>query len=74
MHDKGLWGESFEDRLRFLEQKGILLRTAEGDPVWFAGKRRPHLVVDIRSTGETYTIFEKDSGQAIGTIDGIRAF
>ena len=74
LHDKGFWGESFEDRLRFLEQKGILLRTAEGDPVWFAAKRRPHLDVDIRSTGETYTIFEKDSGQAIGTIDGIRAF
>jgi len=30
--------------------------------------------VDIRSTGESFTIFEKDTGQAVGTVDGIRAF
>ena len=30
-------------------------------------------MVNIRSVGESYTIFENTTGQAIGTIDGIRA-
>jgi len=72
--DEKYWPAEFEDRLLKLESKGELSRTAEGSPVWFASKRNPHLSVNIRSAGETYTIFEKETGQAIGTIDGIRVF
>ena len=52
----------------------IHARDAEGKPTWFATKRRPHMQVNIRSAGESYTIFEKRTGEAVGTIDGIRAF
>ena len=37
-------------------------------------RRNPALSVNIRSTGETYTIFDAGTGEAIGTVDGIRAF
>ena len=74
LEDSRFWGDSFKTRLKDLERKGVLLRTAEGEPEWFPRERRPHMRVDIRSAGETYTIFEKQTGQAIGTIDGIRAF
>ena len=74
LQDKAFWGETLESRLEALEQEGALLRTAEGEPVWFSRKRNPHRDVDIRSTGDTFTIFEKGTGQAIGTIDGVRAF
>ncbi len=72
--DRKYWPEDLEARLLNLEKEGELHRTAEGKPVWFASKKNPHLSVNIRSAGETFTIFEKETGQAIGTIDGIRAF
>jgi len=72
--DQAYWSKDFLSHLESLEMAGALNRTAEGEPAWFASGRNPHLSVDIRSTGETYTIFEKETGQAIGTVDGIRAF
>ncbi len=74
LKDSIFWPNSLEERLEALERKGTLIRTAEGEPTWFSKRRNPHLSVDIRSAGETFTIFEKDTGQAIGTIDSIRAF
>ena len=72
--DKKFWPKNLPFHLEELEKGGALNRTADGEPAWFASKRNPQLHVDIRSSGETYTIFEKETGQAIGTIDGIRAF
>ena len=72
--DKAFWGQSLEKHLDRLERRGVLMRTAEGEPAWFSRKRNPHREVDIRSTGDTFTIFEKDTGQAIGTVDGLRAY
>ncbi|MDY6971838.1 MAG: DEAD/DEAH box helicase [Thermodesulfobacteriota bacterium] len=72
--DERLWPENLRGHLEKLEMEGSLNRSAEDEPAWFAAKRRPHLHVNIRSAGETYTIFEKETGQAVGTIDGIRAF
>lgn len=74
LEDKAFWPVELEERLRKLELAGALQRTAEGEPVWYAARRRPHLQVDIRSSGDSYTIFEKETGQAIGSVDGIRAF
>ncbi|MCJ7594899.1 MAG: DUF1998 domain-containing protein, partial [Desulfobacterales bacterium] len=56
-----------------LEIEGTLSRTAEGKPAWFSTKRNPHQGVNIRSAGASFTIFEKATGGAIGTVDGIRA-
>ncbi len=74
LDDEVFWPRGLPSHLKSLETQGILNRTVEGKPTWFASKRNPQLYVDIRSAGETYTIFEKGTGQAIGTIDGIRAF
>ncbi len=72
--DNTFWTNGFLTRIEGLEAAGVLHRSAEGEPTWFTSRKNPHLSVDIRSTGETYTIFEKETGQAIGTVDGFRAF
>jgi DEAD/DEAH box helicase domain-containing protein len=74
LDDEKFWPKDLPVRLEELERQGALNRTAEGKPTWFAAKRNPQRHVNIRSTGETYTIFEDKTGQAIGTVDGIRAF
>jgi len=71
--DEKYWSRDFQTHLEQLELKGTLRRSAEEEPIWFASRRHPHQQVNIRSVGEAYTIFEKETGEAIGTIDGIRA-
>lgn len=74
MEDETFWPEGLADYVKSLEAEGLLSRTADGDPAWFSARRNPQLHVDIRSAGASYTIFEKGTGQAVGTVDGIRAF
>ena len=74
MADERYWPKDFALHLDTLERGGFLNRTVEGKPTWFSSRRNPQLSVNIRSTGETYTIFEKETGQAIGTVAGTRAF
>jgi len=74
LKDQAFWAEDLIGRLEKLEREGALNRTAEGEPIWFSARRNPQLSVNIRSTGDTYTIFEAGTGEAIGTVDGIRAF
>jgi DEAD/DEAH box helicase domain-containing protein len=71
--DSRYWAKDLSEHLEALEQEGALTRSAEGRPLWYAAKRNPHQGVNIRSIGETFTIFEKETGQAFGTVDGIRA-
>ncbi len=74
LSDNRYWPEKLKQYLNDLERTGDLNRTAEGEPTWFPSRRNPHLTVNIRSAGESYTIFERETGQAIGTVDGIKAF
>lgn len=74
LNDAEIWPDDLPIHLDFLESAGKLSRTSEGRKQWFSTTKRPHLKVDIRSAGETYTIFDSRTGEAIGTIDGIRAF
>ena len=74
LDDTLYWPDRLQEHLNHLEKTGDLNRTAEGEPMWFPSRRNPHLTVNIRSAGEPFTIFEKETGQAIGTVDGIRAF
>ncbi|MFZ0449508.1 MAG: DEAD/DEAH box helicase [Desulfatiglandaceae bacterium] len=74
MADQAFWPEDLPRHLEALEEEDLLNRTVDGEPAWFSSRRNPQLHVDIRSGGESYTIFEKDTGQAVGTVDGIRAF
>ena len=72
--DAEFWPDDLRDDLDFLEANGELSRTSEGRKRWFSTKKRPHLGVNIRSVGQTFTIFDSRTGEAIGTVDGIRAF
>ncbi len=72
--DERFWSKNFSVCLENLERQGALHRTAEGEPAWYATRRHPQRQVNIRSAGQSYTILEKGTGQAIGTVDGIRAF
>jgi len=74
LDDERFWPQDLPRYLEELEIEGGLSRTAEGTPTWFSTRKRPHLKVNIRSTGDTFTIFARDTGEAIGTVDGIRAF
>lgn len=74
LEDRKFWPMDLAEHLEALERQGALMRTADGTPAWMAPGRNPHRNVNIRSGGQAYTIFEKDTGQAIGTIDGNRAF
>jgi DEAD/DEAH box helicase domain-containing protein len=72
--DERFWPENLMQHIEKLELEGKLTRTAEGEPRWYSTRSRPHNDVNIRSGGDSYTIFETSTGQAIGTIDGNRAF
>ena len=72
--DQRFWPGDLRGHLENLERSGALHRSAEGEPAWYAARRSPHRFVNMRSAGETYTIFEKETGEAIGTIGGIKAF
>jgi DEAD/DEAH box helicase domain-containing protein len=72
--DKSFWSNDLGDHLKKLELEGKLTRTADAPPSWYPAASRPHAKVNIRSSGESYTIFEKSTGAAIGSIDGMRAF
>ncbi len=74
LQDSQFWHNDLSGHCDFLESIGELSRTSEGNHIWFATKKRPHLRVNIRSIGESYTIFDTNTGKAIGTVDGIRAF
>ncbi|MFH1138232.1 MAG: DEAD/DEAH box helicase [Pseudomonadota bacterium] len=54
-------------------RRGTLLLDAQG-LVYHAASRRPHRNVDLRGSGETYTIVTEKGGQVIGRIDSIRAY
>jgi DEAD/DEAH box helicase domain-containing protein len=71
--DSRYWTQDLPEHLEALEHEGTLTRSAEGRALWYATKRNPHRGVNIRAIGQTFTIFEKETGQAIGTVDGIRA-
>ncbi len=72
--DEDFWPHDLIPLLDQLEKNGLLSRTAEGDPMWFSARRNPQLSVNIRSSGETFTIFERETGQAIGTVGGFKVF
>jgi len=52
---------------------GELLRSASGRE-WFSHRLHPHRLVDIRSAGEGYTIFEEGTKRLIGQIGAPRVF
>jgi DEAD/DEAH box helicase domain-containing protein len=74
LQDARWWPRDLSRHLEGLEVQGLLTRSAEGEPAWFSVRKNPHQGVNIRGVGESFTIFEEETGQAIGTVDGFRAF
>ncbi|MES0446489.1 MAG: DEAD/DEAH box helicase [Desulfobacterales bacterium] len=56
-----------------LEDKGKLLRSADGKEV-YSSRKAPHRHVNLRGTGSRFNIVDSKSGQSKGDIDGFRAF
>jgi DEAD/DEAH box helicase domain-containing protein len=63
--DDQFWAQDLSQHLEKLEVEGDLSRTAEGEPTWYATHRNPHRQVSIRTVGESYTIFESETSQAV---------
>ena len=59
--------------IEYLEQTGVLLRSADGGEL-YARRKSPHRDVNIRGTGSRYQIVDKGSGKSRGEIDEFRAF
>jgi DEAD/DEAH box helicase domain-containing protein len=59
--------------IKSLVEEGDLLLNREGDTC-FSNRKRPHGDVDLRGSGESYTIYHSKTGDVIGEIDGFRAF
>lgn len=52
--------------------KGLLLQSADGAQ-WLAARKRPQRLVDLRGTGQSYSI-EDQNGAIIGSVDGFRVW
>jgi DEAD/DEAH box helicase domain-containing protein len=59
--------------LEELAAAGEILRSASGRE-WFSHRVHPHRLVDIRSAGESYTIFEEGTKRLIGKIGVPRVY
>jgi DEAD/DEAH box helicase domain-containing protein len=59
----------WQDAVESLVQEGALLQNAEGD-AWYAARKRPHRLVNLRTIGESWTIVDTKSKQLIGTVSG----
>ncbi len=66
-------GTAVREMILRLERSGDLLRDSEGGRL-YAGRKHPHRHVDLRGTGNRFTIVCSKTGESRGEIDGFRAF
>jgi DEAD/DEAH box helicase domain-containing protein len=59
------WQEAIDE----LVQAGDLLQSADGN-AWYAARRRPQRLVNLRTIGESWTICDYNTTQLIGTVSG----
>ena len=52
-----------------LVQEGVLLQSAAGD-AWYAARKKPQRLVNLRTIGESWTIHDQRTTQLIGTVSG----
>jgi len=65
--------QKYEPFLDQLVAEGELLRSASGRE-WFSHRIHPHRMVDIRSAGEGYTIFEEGTKRLVGKVSVPRVY
>jgi len=71
--DGPFYGKVLEDLLPGMVREGALLEAASGGK-WLVTDRNPQRELSIRDMGEGYQIVTQETGELIGTIDGMRAF
>ncbi len=59
----------WHEAVRELVQEGVLLQSAEGD-AWYAARKQPHRLVNLRTIGESWTIYAQGTPHLIGTVSG----
>lgn len=67
------YGKLLEDLLPPMVRDGDVLETANGGK-WLVTDKNPQRGISIRDMGEGYQIIYRETGELIGTIDGMRAF
>jgi DEAD/DEAH box helicase domain-containing protein len=48
---------------------GVLLQSADGE-TWHAARKQPHRLVNLRSIGASWTLYDRSTGVPIGTVSG----
>lgn len=71
MPDSAWMTQNVLQSIEALEKQGLLLRSANGSEI-MAARKRPQRHVALRGSGNTVSI-ESESGELIGSVDGIRA-
>jgi len=66
-------GSEVQSALHELEESGAVYQKKPAGS-WYSASRRPHRNVDLRSVGDSYSIFLEDGKTLIGSSSGIRAF
>ena len=61
--------EGYAEALEELTASGDLLQSADGD-AWFAARKQPHRLVNMRAIGESWSIHPEGSRSVIGTVSG----
>jgi DEAD/DEAH box helicase domain-containing protein len=65
--------KSVKETISRLEKTGELIRSGEGNRL-FSRQRFPHRSVNLRDSGEQYTIISQRTGKRLGEINAFRAF
>ncbi|MFH2065498.1 MAG: DEAD/DEAH box helicase [Pseudomonadota bacterium] len=65
--------QSVGNAISLLEKNGDLLRSGDGERL-FSRLKNPHRYVDLRGTGNRFTIICSVTSENLGEIDGFRAF
>jgi DEAD/DEAH box helicase domain-containing protein len=68
-HEPEYQSPGWQEAVAALVQDGVLLQSAAGD-AWYAARKQPHRLVNLRTIGASWTIYEQGSQQLIGTVSG----
>jgi len=71
--DETIYGRLFNQLLPPMVKEGQVLESSQGDK-WLVTDKNPQRNINIRDAGEGYQIVYQQTGELIGTIDGMRAF
>jgi DEAD/DEAH box helicase domain-containing protein len=61
--------DGWQQAVDHLVEQGDLLQSADGD-AWYAARKQPHRLVNLRTIGESWTIYEQGRKNLIGTVSG----